>query len=175
MSSAKIGSMIAASAQLGLKYAQRLSGDVPAEKFASLARIGDTVIDANHPAFIFGHLALYPTRIITQLGGDGTKYAPTAEDEKLFSHQAKCLDDPEATLYPHKDVLVARLIDSTLAAIEALEAADDSLFRPENPNEAMRSKFPSIGAMHGFYVGGHFMLHMGQLSTWRRVMGLGPA
>jgi hypothetical protein len=167
--------MIAASAHLALNYAKRLSGDVPAQKFASFARVGDTVIEANHPAFIFGHLALYPTRIIAQLGCDAAKSAPTADDEKLFSHQAKCLDDPEATLYPHKDILVERLINNTLAAIEALEAADDSVFRPENPNEAMRTKFPSVGAMHGFYVGGHFMLHMGQLSTWRRIMGLGPA
>ena len=48
-------------------------------------------------------------------------------------------------------------------------------FLLENPNERMRAKFPTNGAMLAFYVGGHFMLHMGQLSAWRRAVGLGPA
>jgi hypothetical protein len=29
--------------------------------------------------------------------------------------------------------------------------------------------------MINFYVGGHMMLHLGQLSAWRRMMGLGAA
>jgi len=29
--------------------------------------------------------------------------------------------------------------------------------------------------MLNFYLGGHVMLHIGQMSAWRRMMGLGPA
>jgi hypothetical protein len=61
------------------------------------------------------------------------------------------------------------------AASEALKSANDECFFAENPNEPMRDKFPTVGAMIGFYVGGHFMVHMGQLSAWRRACGLGPA
>ncbi len=61
------------------------------------------------------------------------------------------------------------------AAIAALEKAEDSVFEQQNPNEGMRQKFATIGAMHGFYVGGQFMMHMGQMSAWRRMAGFGPA
>ena len=37
------------------------------------------------------------------------------------------------------------------------------------------ARFPTKGAALGFYVGGHFMMHMGQLSAWRRAMGMGAA
>ena len=69
----------------------------------------------------------------------------------------------------------AHLFTNYQAAIAALEQAEDSVFEQQNPNEAMRQKFATIGAMHGFYVGGHFMMHMGQMSAWRRMAGFGPA
>lgn len=175
MSVPSFGSMIIASARLTMNYAERLSKDIPADQFAQFARTGDTVIEANHPAFIFGHLGLYPCRIVSDLGNDASAVSPSAEDESLFSHHASCLDDRDGSRYPSKDVLVERFMVSTQAAIEALQTAEDDQFRVDNPNEQMRPKFPTVGAMHGFYLGGHVMLHMGQLSTWRRVMGMGPA
>ena len=167
--------MIAASARLALVYHQRLTADVPDEKFASLARVGDVVIDANHPAFIAGHLSIYPNRIVSELGGDASAIMPTAHYDELFSPSASCVDDPDCSIYPGKAELIERLVASYEAAIEALEAAPNSAFEQENSNENMRGKFASVGAMHGFYVGGHFMMHMGQLSTWRRVLGMPAA
>ena len=61
-------------------------------------------------------------------------------------------------------------------ASQALRDCDDSLLLKENPNEGrMRELFPTIGAATGFYVGGHVMIHMGQISAWRRAMGLEAA
>ena len=169
------GSMIAASARLALVYHQRLAEGIPAESFASLARVGGQTIDANHPAFIVGHLSIYPSRIVAELGGDASGIQPTAHYNELFSPSASCVDDPDRSIYPAKEELMGKLIEGYQAAIDSLEAADDAAFTVENSNEKMRGKFASVGAMHGFYVGGHFMLHMGQLSTWRRAMGLGSA
>ena len=172
---AKIGEMIAASCDLGIGYAERLLADVSAEKFGAFARPGGQLVESNHPAFIYGHLSLYPSRIIAQLGEDATNYQPSETFEKLFSHQAKCVDDPENSIYPSKDEITTKFFDAHRRASEVLRAADEERFRQENPNEGMRQKFPTIGAMHGFYVGGHIMMHIGQLSAWRRAMGLGPA
>lgn len=169
------GSMIAASARIALSYNERLTTDVPEEKFASMARVGDVVIDANHPAFIAGHLSIYACRIVEELGGDASAIKPTAHYDQLFSPSASCVDDPQCSIYPAKSELVENLTTAYQAAIKTLEAAPDEIFTRENPNESMRGKFASIGAMHGFYVGGHFMMHMGQLSTWRRIMGMGSA
>ena len=170
-----IGPMIAASARLGMGYAERLLQDVKPEQFARFAQVGGTVIPSNHPAFIYGHLSLYSPRIVEQLGGDVAGLTPSAQFEKLFSKDAQCVDDPDGSIYPAMDEIVAALRQGHTAAIDALENAADSIFQQANPNEPMRDKFPTIGAMHAFYVGGHFMLHMGQMSAWRRASGLGPA
>lgn len=170
-----IGPMIAASAHLGLGYAERLLKDVTPEQFARFAAIGDTVIESNHPAFIYGHLSLYASRIIEQVGGDASAYLPSAKFEELFSKDAKCVDDPDGSIYPAMDEITSALLGGYRAAAQALETAEDGRFTVENPNAAMRGKFPTKGAMHAFYVGGHFMLHMGQMSAWRRAVGLGPA
>tara|TARA_B110000495_G_scaffold201166_1_gene217970 strand:- start:1854 stop:2456 length:603 start_codon:yes stop_codon:yes gene_type:complete len=171
----KIGPMIAASAQLGLGYAERLLKDVPADRFARFAQVGDTTIESNHPAFIYGHLGLYASRVIAELGCDASDYNPSAEYDKLFSKDAVCVDDPDGSIYPSMEDVTSHLFTNYQAAIAALEQADDSIFEQQNPNEAMRAKFATVGAMHAFYVGGHFMLHMGQMSAWRRMAGFGPA
>jgi hypothetical protein len=39
----------------------------------------------------------------------------------------------------------------------------------------MRDLFPTIGAAINFYLIGHVQVHLGQISAWRRGMGLPPA
>ena len=39
----------------------------------------------------------------------------------------------------------------------------------------MTELFPTLGSMQAFYVGGHIMMHLGQISAWRRMQGLGAA
>lgn len=169
------GPMIADSARLGLAYAERLLKDIPADRFARLATIQGQTIDSNHPAFVFGHLSLYPSRIVKELGGDASSIEPTEAYVNLFDHRASCVDDPSGTVYPAMEEIGERFFAAHRLAIEVLTSADDSLFILPNPNEAMRAKFATIGSMHGFYVGGHMMLHIGQLSAWRRMVGLGRA
>ena len=170
-----IGPMIAASAQIGIGYGERLLKDIKPEQFARFAKIGDTVIQSNHPAFIFGHLSLYGCRVMENLGVDATDHQPTEVFTNVFSHQAECLDDPDGAIYPAMDEITEAFFSSYKAAVETLNNAPDERFGEENPNEVMRDKFPTKGAMLGFYVGGHVMMHIGQLSAWRRAMGLGPA
>jgi hypothetical protein len=168
------GPMIADSARLSLGYAERLLKGIPAERFARLATVGDEIVQSNHPAFIFGHLGLYPCRIVAELGHDAATIVPTEAYLKLFDHNAKCVDDSEGTIYPAMEEIVERFFTAHRMALDVLLTADDSLFKRVNPNEAMRGKFATIGSMHGFYVGGHIMIHMGQLSAWRRMIGLPP-
>ncbi len=170
-----IGPMIASSARLGLGYARNLLKDIKPEEFARFARVGGTVIESNHPAFILGHLSLYPPRVITELGGDASKITPPQQYEELFSHQAKCVDDPDGSIYPPMDQIMAMMLSGYEAAEQILSVSEDRKFLESNPNERMRERFATKGAMHGFYVGGHLMMHLGQLSAWRRAMGKGPA
>ena len=133
------------------------------------------MIESNHPAFIYGHLSLYSPRVIEATGGDAAAFQPSAKFLEVFSKDAKCVDDPDGSIYPAMTEITEALFAGYRAAVESLETAEDDLFVVANPNEVMREKFPTQGAMLGFYVGGHFMLHMGQMSAWRRASGLGPA
>ncbi|MEM9364997.1 MAG: DinB family protein [Planctomycetota bacterium] len=170
-----IASIILQSAALSLGYSERLLKDIAPETAAQMPQVDGKAIQANHPTFIFGHLSLYPSRIVVDLGGDATPIQPTDAYQTHFSPQATCQDDPNGNVYPTLDEVTSRYFAAMKLAIAAIEAAEDSAFAVENPNERMRAKFATKGSMHNFYLGGHVMIHMGQLSTWRRVMGLGPA
>lgn len=171
-----IGEIIAASNDMGIGYAERLLTDIKAEDFGKFARPGGEVVTSNHPAFIYGHLSLYPKKVISNLDQDASSVEPSEAYTELFSPKATCVDDPDATIYPAKDELVEKMVVGYRKVSEALRAADDDLFTRENPAEGrMKELFPTNGAALGFYVGGHVMIHMGQLSAWRRAMGLGAA
>ncbi len=174
-SNINIGPMIAASARLGIGYTDRLLTGVTKQTFARFATVGGTVVESNHPCFILGHLSLYAPRIVTELGGDALAIQPSEAFVRAFDKDAKCVDDPDGSHYPAMDEVVAAFRNGYEKAIESLEAATDDRFMEANPIEPMRDKFPTIGAMHGFYVGGHLMMHLGQFSAWRRMTGLGPA
>ena len=53
--------MIAAAAKITRGYGERILVGVTAQQFARKATVNGKVIDANHPAWVFGHLATYPT------------------------------------------------------------------------------------------------------------------
>jgi hypothetical protein len=170
-----IGPMFAASGKLGIGYTQKLLADVKDQDCSRFAKLGGTVIESNHPAFIIGHLTLYPTRVVGQLGEDVKTVAPPDNYEKLFSHEAKCIDDPDRSIYPPLEEITSVMMAGYGTAIKLLESTDDEAFLAENPIERLRDRFPTLGSALGFYVGGHMMMHLGQLSAWRRAMGMGAA
>ncbi len=171
-----IGTMIAASCSLGISYAERLLRDVAVADFARFARPGGQTVESNHPAFTFGHLSLYGVRIVEDLSGDVTNIRPPESFQCIFSKSATCQDDPDRTIYPNMDTVVAKFFSSYRAAEQILRDTDDGAFLQPNPMEGRLAElFPTLGAMHAFYASGHFMVHLGQVSAWRRMMGLGTA
>ena len=48
-------------------------------------------------------------------------------------------------------------------------------FHGEHVHRAVLELFPTLGSIHGFYAGGHMMMHLGQMSAWRRIEGMKPA
>lgn len=169
-----LGNTIADSLQLGLDYADRLLKDVTADQFARFATPGGQTVESNHAAFVFGHLSLYPGRILEALGHTPPELPEGFE--QCFSKVATCVDDPEASVYPPMETVVRFFRDTYAAAQQALRAADDNtLQQPNSMGGRMTELFPTIGSMHNFYVGGHLMMHLGQVSAWRRMQGLGTA
>lgn len=172
----QIGSTIADAALMGPRYAARLVNSIPNERFARLSNPGQQTVDANHPAFALGHLCLYPIKVMQLLGLETSEVEPPEGFEKLFSKEAKCVDDPDGGLYPPKDEIIRFFENSYAIAIEALRNAEDEQLTAENPVDSpMKQVCPSLGSMLAFYLTGHVMVHLGQVSTWRRMEGLPAA
>jgi hypothetical protein len=168
--------VIAGSLELGLGYGERLLAGVTAENFGRLANTGRSPIRSNHPAFIYGHLSLYAPQIIAHLGDDVPNLRTPDRFESLFSKDATCRDDLDRKIYPAKDEVTKFFFDSYRAAAEMLRSVDDRVLQQPNPSGGrMTELFPMVGSMLNYYAGGHFMMHLGQMSAWRRMIGLGPA
>lgn len=172
----QLARIIASSGSTTPIYAERLMVGVTPAMFARFARPGGSVLKANHAAFVFGHLSLYPPRIMDRLSQRRGATELPASYEPLFKNGAECQDDPTATIYPPMEELTKRFFDGYKLALTAIAEADDAVFAQPNPAEGrMRELFPTIGSMLIFYVCGHTQNHLGQISTWRRAMGLPAA
>lgn len=170
----QLATAIHQSLQLSLGYAERLLTDITADQFARFATPGGETVVSNHGAFVYGHLSLYPSRILTQLGLETTPVP--AKFEELFSKDATCTDDPEGDIYPAMEEITSAVFDGYKSAGQAIvEASDETLQQPNPGSGRIVELFPTLGSMHNFYVGGHMMIHLGQMSAWRRMLGLGPA
>lgn len=169
-----IGNIAADSLTLSLGYAERLLKDVTPQQFARFAAPGGAAIESNHPAFIYGHLSLYGPRILSQLGQPPI----TVPDnfDSVFSKDAKCVDDPTGTIYPPMEAVTTLFFNGYKAAADALRTVPDSALEAVNPmGGRMTDLFPTLGSLQTFYCGGHIMMHLGQMSAWRRMAGLGAA
>jgi hypothetical protein len=131
-------------------------------------------VAANHPAFILGHLSLYPPKVLEALGVENPA-RPTAETAPLFEAGAECRDDPAGDIYPPMDQIVSDFDRVMVDAAERLATIPEDRFAGPIPPENSFSKImPDLGALANFTLIAHPMLHAGQLSTWRRCMGLPP-
>jgi hypothetical protein len=171
-----ISSIIVPGAKLGLVYTERLLADVTPANYARFARPGAVEIKSNHPAFVLGHLTLYPARVMQCLNQPEGPTACPSHYEDLFKNGVECQDDPDGSIYPPLDELKKCFVESYEAAIAAVESAEDDAFGHPNPGEGrIREMFPTVGAAVAFYLIGHVQVHLGQFSTWRRAMQLPPA
>lgn len=171
-----MGSAIANAGKMAVMYGERLLAGVEARSFARFAVVGGKTVPSNHPAWAYGHLATYPRRVLEHLGRDpGAATLPAGWDD-LFKNGAECRDDPEGRIYPAMAEITRFFSASYGAALAALSHADDAALDGPNPTEGrMREFFPTLGSMLIFYMCGHPQVHLGQVSAWRRMIGLPPA
>lgn len=171
-----IANAIVPAGNLSLRYAEMLLKDVKAADFARFPAPGGKAIRTNHPAFVWGHLSMYPQRVMDMLGLPRGVTATPETWEGLFKAGVECRDDAGGTIYPPMEQLVSFHKAAYEAAIAAVTAASDAHLTAPNPNEGrMKELFPTVGAMVNFVLGAHPMSHYGQVSAWRRCMGLGSA
>jgi uncharacterized damage-inducible protein DinB len=148
-----------------LGYGQQLVADIPDEQMAEQPAQG-----SNHPAWILGHLTAATDYGLEALG---LPHAAPADWHTLFAPGQ--VPSPERALYPSKEELVAayEAAHRRLAAATAEHANAERLSRP-NPIEGLRPAMPTLADLLAHLLTTHEATHLGQLSAWRRQLGLPP-
>ncbi|MFO0873839.1 MAG: DinB family protein [Phycisphaerales bacterium] len=159
------GSLIASALERGIGYAEALAKDIPADRFDH-----SPMPNLNHPAFNFGHLSLYPNRILNLLGKPELVVDKPGWD-KLFAAGVACVEGNGQ--YPPKQEIVDFFLDRHRAAVAVVRETTEDVLAQPNPIEGrMREVFPRIGNAVLFMMTSHVMMHLGQISAWRRTVGL---
>lgn len=133
-------------------------------------------IDMNCPAFIYGHLSLYPDRLLAMVGREDLARPADPSWQELFAAGKACQDDQDGAIYPPMDAITSAFRDRHEVLLGALAGVDESVFDRENPLAGMRDRgITTIGGAATFMLTSHLMVHFGQMSAWRRAFGLGSA
>jgi hypothetical protein len=156
---------MSAGLRLGIAYAQKLLKDVPGNLFAHMPHPM-----MNHPAFCIGHLSLYGNRVLDLIGRPELVVERPAFME-LFKYGTPCVEQDGR--YPPKDEIIEHYLERYTTVLDVLPATSDAIFACDAAEE-VRSRFPTVGAQVNFLVNNHHMTHLGQVSAWRRAVGLPP-
>jgi hypothetical protein len=124
---------------------------------------------ANHPAWILGHLAWAADGSLEKLGG--TKVLP-AGWTALFGTGTQPSAARES--YPSSDELVRAVEQSYERLRKAAATAGPERLSQPTTNPRMKDNLPTLKDAIAFLLTGHMGVHLGQLSTWRRMIGLPP-
>jgi hypothetical protein len=147
---------------LNLDYLRRLVEDL--DDGQMVAQPAGVV---NHPAWTIGHLVQSCQAIGGELG-----IPPWLPDDwgRRFGTGSVPVAIPDA--YPGKAALMRALDDGRRRLAEALaEMGEEGLARPL-PDVRYRDRLPTIGHAVLHILAAHTALHVGQVATWRRAMGL---
>lgn len=156
-------------------YAEALAKGITSDKAARKPTGPSGPIDTNHPVFVYGHLALYPARLLAVVGLDGAPIACPAPWDALFKAGVPCHDDPKGTIYPSWDEVREKFFAATDRAIVELSRLHDAQLLAPTSEERWRDSFPTVGSALSFLLLAHPMMHLGQVSAWRRFQGLPSA
>jgi hypothetical protein len=147
-----------------MQHCRILVEDIGEERMTEQAHAG-----VNHPAWIPGHLAWAADGALAMLG------APTvlpADWKTLFASGTK--PSPARATYPSKDELLRAVEEGYLQARQkATTVVPEQLARPTTHPRA-KETLPTCKEMVTFLLTGHMGVHLGQLSSWRRMIGLAP-
>ena len=123
----------------------------------------------NHPAWVVGHL----THACQLLGGaiGLPEWLPNDWAKRFGTGSVPVAD---AGLYETKNDALAMLRDAQVRITRAVDQLDDSRLDEPFPDESYRVVFPAIRHALTQVLVGHTANHIGQLSVWRRAMGLPP-
>ncbi|HEX8000528.1 MAG TPA: DinB family protein [Pyrinomonadaceae bacterium] len=123
----------------------------------------------NHPAWVIGHLT-----VTCQLLGGVIGLPEWLPDDWSRRFGTGSVPLADAGSYETKQNALAMLGDAQARISQVVEQLDDSRLDAPFPDESYREVFPSVRHALTQVLVGHTANHIGQVSVWRRAMGLPP-
>ena len=124
----------------------------------------------NHPAWTLGHLAFVADYLAITLGAESS-----LPDGWADHFPTGGTPSGDAADYPSKEAILGQLAAQHERATQLVAEADPTVFEQAFPDERIRGRFPTIGDFTAFLMTSHEASHLGQISAWRRAMGIGSA
>lgn len=147
-----------------IAYALRLVGDLSDDQMIAQPVPGRAM---NHPAWTLAHLNLYNEVIAKMLR------RVSFDDPKEHLFGMKSSPQSDARIYPPRAMAIEAYRRSHDDAERALAECDPNLLAEDVPLARWRPLHPKVADMTLMLMAKHESLHLGQLSAWRRAMGLG--
>ncbi len=149
---------------LMLGYAERLVADVKEEQFTL-----QPSPRMNPPEWILGHLAVC-TDYAAEIAG--LPYVCSETYHQNYGPNSEAGIRQGAV--PSKEELLSRLRDGHGRVVEAVPTLDPTRLERPNPVSFLRPSLPKVGDLLMHLLTSHEGVHLGQLSAWRRAVGLPP-
>jgi hypothetical protein len=145
-----------------LDYLREQIADVPAADMVAQPN-GIT----NHPAWVIGHL----TFSCQLLGGviGVPQWLPNDWPTRFGTGSIPVTD---ISAYETKENALAMLADAQSRITRAVKQLSDARLNEPFPDESYRYVFPTIRHAFTQVLIGHTAMHVGQISVWRKAMGL---
>jgi hypothetical protein len=121
----------------------------------------------NHPAWVIGHLT-YSCELLGGVVGL-TPWLPADWARRFGTGSVPVAD---AGVYEPKDVALAMLGEAQAHITDAVRRLGDPELDAPFPEESHRAVFPTVRHALTQVMVGHTANHVGQLTVWRRAMGL---
>ena len=120
----------------------------------------------NHPSWIIGHLTF-----VCQMLGGVVGVSPWLPEEWAYRFGPGS-EAVSGGKYMPKSEALAYLHTASIRLSTAVSALDDSQLDAPFPHEAYIDVFPTVRHALTQVLVGHTAFHVGQLSVWRKAMGL---
>lgn len=123
----------------------------------------------NHPAWVVGHLT-YTCQLLGGVIGI-PEWLPDDWAKRFGPGSAPVAD---VNLYETKDAALEILCDARERIAQAINQLSDSHLDEPFPDESYLDIFPTVRHALTQVLVGHTANHIGQVSVWRKAMGLPP-
>ena len=146
-------------------YGERLLSDVSDEQM-TLQPAGDRELPLNHPAWALSHMNLYLPVIQAVIKGE------TFEDPKGHRFGMESQPENDASLYPSRDELLNQWTEGHDTVCDLLSNGTNAIFERPVVLERWAAIMPNAGICLPYLMLNHENTHLGQISAWRRVLGM---